>query len=195
MELKKQPITESDYWEVIEGLGGFIWNTNHGLAHDHIEESAEREVSKEILEAGELSGRLLSEISEKFGIIRPVDYPKINHGETLPPAPEGKTYYWDWYKKMKEVHYLKDYEAIICSACPFSDGLKEMISLGGVVPCGIFSGMVYHLPAPFECVMLYSKDWSREELYSKILEKSDEQVLLGFKNKEKELKEKFQKEQ
>ncbi len=189
MEIK-QPVTETDYWEAIEGLGGFIWSTNHGLSHGRIEDP-DGEISKAIKEAGELSVRFLKEISEKFGIIPPNDYPKVEQGQTLPPAPEGKTYYWDWYKKMKHDCYQRDYDGIICSACPFSEGVERMIDLGGVIPCSVFRGMIYHLRAPYECGML--TNWKREELYQKILNKSDNEVLLKFQNKEKELKEKLTK--
>ena len=190
MEITKQPITEVDYWEVIEGLGGFIWSTNHGVHHGHIYDP-HGEVSKEIEEAGQLSVRFLAEACEKFGIISPSDYPKVEQGQTLPLAPEGKIYYWDWYKKMKNDWYQRDYDDIICSACPLSEGVQRMIDLGGVVPCSVFRGMIYHLHAPYKCGML--TDWKKEELYEEILKNSNEETLLKFQNKEKELKEKFAK--
>lgn len=132
MELVKQPETEVEYWEAIEALGGYIWRTKHDGRM-----ALNDEIEKSLQSAEELSERLVAEIGEKFGII---DYPKFEFGQTPPLAPEGKTYYWDWYKRMKQEVYRKEYEGLICSACPLSTGLEHMVALGGVIPCGVWRG-------------------------------------------------------
>ena len=191
MELKKHPAAESEYWEVIESLGGFIWSISHAMSHGNIDDK-DGEVTKDIVEARKTQECLLTEICQKFGVIAPKDCPKTEAERTSVPAPEGKIYYWDWYKKMKEDSYLKDYEAMICSACPFSGGLQEMIDCGGSVPCNAFSGIMNRLSIPYECGMLYDH-WRREDLYKKIVQKSGEEILLKFQAKEKELEERFSK--
>lgn len=97
-------------------------------------------------------------------------------------------YYWDWYKKMKELAFSIDYEKIICSACPFSEGVKKMISLGGMIPCGAFGGSLYKLRAPYFCGMLNTNSWSRKELRQEILNRGGEAALIRFMIKKAGLK-------
>src|SRR3989338_4240536 len=73
-------------------------------------------------------------------------------------------------------------------ACPFSEGLQPMIALGGVVPCGIFPGMLYKLIAPYECYMLWAEGWNTEKLYEKIVMKAGWYALMQFQKKEKEIR-------
>lgn len=190
MELIKQPETEVEYWEAIEGLGGYIWSTNHGLCHGHIEDK-DGEVAKSIDEARGISERLVTELGEKFGVIHPKDCPRVEPGQQAPPPPDGKVYYWDWYKRMKEACYRKDYDGIICSACPLSEGLERMIALGGVIPCGVFRGMMYRLSVPYQCGMLRLDDWNQQKLYDEITKKGGSDALTQFQKKEQELKDKF----
>lgn len=193
MELTKQPQTEVEYWETIEELGGYIWSTNHGLCHGHIKDP-DGKIAESINDAMAISDRLVTELNEKFGVIHPRDCPSVEPGQQAPPLPDGKIYYWDWYKRMKESCYRKDYEGIICSACPFSKGLERMISLGGVIPCGVFRGMMYRLRVPYQCGMLSSDSWGQGMLYNEIGKKAGSDALTQFLNKEQELKTKFESE-
>jgi len=184
MEIKKQPETELEYWETIESLGGFIWRMNHDLADGRIKDPT-GDIDKEIAEAREISTRLIGEMDGKFGVIH---YPKVKVGQNLPPAPKGKIYYWDWYKKMKAEAYSAEYEKLICSACPFSEGIEEMINLGGVIPCSVFRGMIYRLSAPNACAMVCDKLWNKDGLYKEIQRQHGEEALTVFKKKEEKLK-------
>jgi len=189
MKLEKEPVTEMDYWQLIEGLGGLAWGINHDLADGRIDKDSKDAVITDFNEILELTGKLLSEISEKFGVIRNSNHPSSQQTETLPPLPEGEIYYWDWYKKMKKNFYTEEYSKIICSVCPLSNGLDEMVSRGGAVPCGAIRGSINRLQAPHLCGMLF--DWSREELYYEIEKKGGKRVLSKFQKKEQELKKIF----
>jgi hypothetical protein len=189
VELVKQPETEVEYWEAIEALGGYIWSTNHSLCHGRMEPSVE--IEKFLQSAGEMSERLVVEIGEKFGVIHPKDCPRVEVDQTPPPAPEGKTYYWDWYKRMKQDVYRKEYEDLICSACPLSDGLERMVALGGIIPCGVFRGTIYRLRAPYQCAMTEHEIWSEQKLHEEIAKKAGETALSQFQKKERELKDKL----
>ena len=186
MKVEKHPQTELEYWEVIEGLGGFIWRMNHDLADGRIEDPT-GSISKEISEARTISDLLVKELGEKFEIIHPNDCPKTKIGQKPPPAPEGKTYYWDWYEKTKTKAYNAEYEKIICSACPFSEGVEQMINLGGNIPCGIFTGIIHQLSAPHMCAMVDYDSWSKDKLHQEILNQHGDEALKKFKNKEAEL--------
>ena len=187
MELQKQPETEMEYWGIIEELGRFVWSMNHGLAYGRIQDPSGG-IERDIQDARQIAAQLVSELGEKFGVISLQDYPKVEVGQELPKAPEGKTYYWDWYKKMKELAYSIDYEKIICSACPFSEGVERMISFGGIIPCGAFRGSLYKLRVPYICGMLTTNIWGEEELRQEIVRKGGEVALVRFRIKEAGLK-------
>lgn len=193
MELQKQPETEMEYWEAIEGLGGFAWRMNHDLADERIRDPSGG-IDLDIQDARQISARLVSELGKKFGVIPPQDCPKIELGQKPPKAPKGKIYYWDWYNKMKNRAYSIDYEKIICSACPFSKGVKKMISLGGQIPCGAFRGFLYRLDAPYRCGMLGIDDWSEEKFQQGIIRKGGEAALVRFRIREAGLKALFDSE-
>ena len=187
VKLKKQPETEMEYWEAIEGLGGYIWSSRHGLGNGCIVDES-GEVTRSIVEAQAILEGLVGELDGKFGVIHPKDCPRDSGAPDVPPPPpEGKTYYWPWYKRMKAAFYQKEYEATICSACPLSEGIEQMIAMGGDVPCGVFSGMMRRLTRPFVCGMLHGGGWSREKLECKIVEKGGGGALATFKAKEREL--------
>jgi hypothetical protein len=191
MELKREPKTEVEYWEIIEALGGMIWRTKHNMADGRVEDP-NGNLAKEIEVAEQISQRLITKLGEKFGVIHPKDCPKIDSGQAVPPPPDGKIYYWDWYKKMKKVIYSKDYEEMICSACPFSEGLQRMMDLGGVIPCKVFHGMMYRLRQPYECGMLRSDGWDKKRLNAEIVKKAGKETLVQFLKKEECLRNKSQ---
>lgn len=192
MELKKHPETELKYFETIEGLGGFSWKMNHDLADGRIKDPDGR-LGADIQQIQGVLEQLVSEVCDKFGVIHPRDCPKrnledITHDVPLPSAPEGKTYYWDWYKRIKRESYSKEYEGLICSACPLSEGLERMMALGGQIPCGKWRGSLYRLQAPHLCGMLTYGDWTETELYANILTTEHGiEALEAFQAKLKEL--------
>jgi hypothetical protein len=159
--VKEHPETELEYFELIEHLGGMQWSLNHNLADGRIEDP-DGGVAKDIMTLQDLLNNLVQELSEKFGVIHPNDCPKRTMEEILksvpvPPAPEGKIYYWDWYEKQKKVSYQNEYDNTICSACPYSEGVDRMMQLGQV-PCGLFHGSLYHLSANYLCAIMEEED-------------------------------------
>lgn len=187
MKLEKEPQTEVEYWMIIEALGGYAWAMDHDLADGRIQDP-KGEIDKEIEDARQISIRFVLELGEKFGVIAPKDCPKVKIGEKPPRAPKGKIYYWNWYEKMKKLVYKIEYEKIICSACPFSTGAKNM---GAHIPCGVFPGILYRLHEPFVCGMITSNLWTREELLQNIRKGGGEVTIVRFKIKEIGLKSLF----
>jgi len=188
MELTKQPETELEYWVAIEELGGFVWRMNHDLGDGRIEDPTGK-IDQAIASAREISERLVTELS-RFGVIHPKDCPEVPLGQKPPPAPEGKIYHWDWYKKMKTESYQRAYDGIICSACPFSKGVEHMIALGGVIPCSVFHGMLYRLRAPHACGMIDGRFnfWTEAMLSKRIRHrKNGKAILAAFRAKRAEL--------
>jgi len=194
MKILQQPQTEIEYWYLIEALGGFIWRMEHDLGDGRISDS-NNSIGKDIFEARSISGRLVKEL-EKFGVIHPSDTPKNEIGKELPPPPEGKIYYWSWYSKMKEQALKEEYEGLICSACPFSEGVEKFIGNGGSrIPCSKVNGAIFSLYVPFECFNISCKEWTVEGMRNTILVEHGKEALKNFFKKQKLLKEKFEKEQ
>lgn len=180
IELKKHPETEMEYWQTIEALGGVAWSLNHDLSDGRIDDDPTCTLDKTIKKAYELSAKLASELSEKFGVIQPKDCPKVEIGQKPPKPPKGKKYYWKWYEKMEKIYYKMSYEKIICSACPFSEGVNYMIELGGWIPCGVVCGSRNMLRYPFKCGVWEDEKKVREE----IIKKGGELAFVRFKIKE-----------
>lgn len=193
MEIMKHPETEMEYWEIIEYLGGFIFGRNHDLSDERILDP-DGLIDISISEAKELQSTLTEELSLKFGVIMPKDCPKFTVGEAVPPAPENKIYYRDWYHKMEKQACEVEYEKIICSTCPFSEGIEGMTSLRGTIPCSVFPGVINHLARPFNCAMISSDSWDEVELYDKVIEASGKEGLVKFLEKEMALKKIYLKE-
>ena len=108
----------------------------------------------------------------------------------MPSAPLGMMWYWDWYNKMKAESYRDEYEKLVCSACPLSEGVETFIS-SNYIPCTAWNGCLNHLPQPFACAMLYrgSQDsWSRRKLLAHIKAKGGAEAVQKFEAKEAELK-------
>jgi hypothetical protein len=181
MEETKQPETEMEYWQCIESVGGFQWRLNHDLADGRIEDP-DGSIAKEITRLGEVLIQLVKDVTEKFGVIPLDQTPKTDPGKEPPPAPEGKTYYWDWYEKCKLEFYQGLYDKIICSACPLSKGLNYFIQLNQI-PCEVFHGALYHLRANHICGMLNYGEWTTQHLHSAIYNKAGRDALATYKAK------------
>jgi hypothetical protein len=185
MELIKHPKTEIEYWQTIEGLGGFAFGMDHELADGRLSDSGGG-ISKDINDARHLQKQLVEELKTKFGVIPPDEYPKTELGQKLPKPPKGKTYYWVWYERMKKISYQIEYETLICSACPLSKGVGYMISTGGWIPCGPWRGMIFQLTPCYRCAML--EHWDRKKLEEEIVREGGQTALVRFKIKEAGLK-------
>lgn len=187
MELTKHPETELEYWGTIEELGGFMHSMRHGINKGRIEDK-DGGVQKDIQEAYNLQTLLVKEIGEKFGVIHPNECPKVEIGQRLPKAPGGKKYYWSWYKKMQARAWGIQYKGMICSACPYSEGLRRMIALGQV-PCGLWRGYINQLDQPHLCAILNwpGNNMNRDEFLQKMKDEKGPIAVTRFIVKELEL--------
>jgi len=183
MKLKKWPATEQEYWETIESLGEIIWRMDHDLADGRIRDPEGR-VAQNIDDSQKLLEKLVAELEEKFGIIS-TNHPAKTDGE-YPDPPKGQRWYWVWYGEMKDSLLQKEYEEIICSACPLSEGVHVFSYR---IPCSIFPGILNRLRASFLCEMLCPElGWMRESLLAEMKKTGGEEGLQRFLEKEKQLK-------
>lgn len=191
MEPVKEPETEQEYWEAIEELGARISVAHRAASRRHTGEKSASQLIAETREMHILQKRFVGELDAKFGIIPPWNSPQDDIDSVSQP-PEGKRWYWPWYRSMRKAWFAGEYEKLICSACPLSDGVERF---GDTIPCSAFRGSLYQLRTPFACEMLaeYRGDWSREKLYTEILSRSGEAGLDWFLEKEQELRAAFKK--
>ena len=123
-ELDPQPTCEFHWFDVIEQLGYSQWWLNHSMADGRISDNDDnRKALKQTNEALVYFGAI---IAEKYNLILPDACPKgakwykpgevipdstrkayLAFGDTeelpavMPAPPEGKVYWWQWYRKMK----------------------------------------------------------------------------------------------
>ena len=181
-QILEQVESELQYWEVIEGLGGFIWRMNHDMADGRINDP-KGQLGSEVFFMQQVIESLVCGLFERYGVIHPKDCPKVECGQTPPEAPEGMTYYWDWYQRMKQESYSQEYAGMICAACPYSEGVERFMGLGGTIPCSLFPGMCYHLRTPFACCMIGEDrrfEYTMEQFMEKLLAEHGPAVMAGF---------------
>ena len=177
---QREPETEEDYWEIIEGLGGLGWRMNHDLA-DGRPWTAGTEGSVTSIHSQLESIVLVACL--KFGIIHP-------HQPEL--TPEGTREYWEWYGGTKAKIFGNEYDRSVCSSCAMSEG-KERYD-GGGVPCKLVNGfMRMHIDvATTECPHVHhnqrcardgrtDEPSSQEALLQMILDRHGEEAWIRMK--------------
>ncbi|MBT6691299.1 hypothetical protein HOB10_03135 [Candidatus Parcubacteria bacterium] len=192
-EILEKVETELQYWEIIESIGGFVWRMNHDMGHGRIEDK-DGQVSGDVAFMQRVIEKLVTGLFEKYGVIHPKNCPKVEFGETPPAAPEGTTYYWDWYDLMKQESYSQEYNGMICAACPYSKGLDYFKALGGNIPCGLFPGSCFRLRTPFACCMIGEDrrfEYTMEEFLDKLQAEHEPAVLAAFTAHHLKLQDRF----
>jgi hypothetical protein len=82
----------------------------------------------------------------------------------------------------------EEYAKLLCSACPFCEGEAEYVDLmGAVIPCSLWNGVLYRLPAPDRCAMVGSKQYTLQGLYDAILAEGGPEALATFQRRQQEL--------
>ncbi|MFA6594173.1 MAG: hypothetical protein WCT16_02840 [Candidatus Buchananbacteria bacterium] len=176
--LEKEPQIEMEYWEAIASIEERTQSINNDIHRGLYESSPE--IIQFLIDAQETIECLVSKLFDKFGVIPPKDCPKVEVGQEMPPAPEGKIYYWDWYEAKEAEAKKQFYDGIICSVCPFSEGIDSMVGFN--IPCGLWKGALYRLEAPHICAML--RDLSEKKLHWEIRQEAGRQALKLFKEKQ-----------
>ncbi|MFA5932573.1 MAG: hypothetical protein WCV81_05020 [Microgenomates group bacterium] len=186
--------TQQDYWKAIEGLGGFVWQLNHDLADGRIEDP-QGTTSKGIFDMQQRLEGIVAELCDKYNIISPKESTRVDFYTPLPPAPVGKTYYWEWYKEQKTSYYTQRYNELICSSCPIARDIESYLSGGYSDPCTKYIGNIYNGRTPkYECAMTILGDWSRDWLERNISAEGGPEALEKFVAKETELKSQYPQE-
>jgi hypothetical protein len=178
--------TELYLWEAITNLVNIINNLKADLTKIQIKDS-EAKLKLDIKEAQELLNTLTDQVCQRFNVIHPDNCPKIEPGQKLPPPPEGKTWFWDWSERMKDIFCEMHYEKLICSACPFCLGLEEMKKRNGVHPCALFPGTLLNTELPYLCGLIAYGDWDERQLFQQISIQHGEEALQKFLAKLDEL--------
>lgn len=93
-------------------------------------QDANGNLAKEVEEMKPLLAATIQTVCEKYNVLPPDDR----------TFPREKETFREWSEKMEEEYWQSRYEKIICSACPFGLGWKEMNtgSKNGKVPCYLF---------------------------------------------------------
>jgi hypothetical protein len=120
MKLIKWPSTEMEYYNTMEGLGGFIFRMSHEISRGHIKDSNNK-VKKDIKDANKIQSKISKEIAEKFGVVFPEGRAPLQSVDDLPVLSESKEYYINWYFRMKKEEAEGWFKKTICFACPLSN--------------------------------------------------------------------------
>jgi hypothetical protein len=189
-EWKKPLVTEMDYWSAIETIGSYRHSTEHGFMRGRL--NTEQDGSSVLISSARAylqQKRLVEELEEKFGVVAPQNCPQLTMeqrlaGEKPPEAPEGKRWYWDWYKDMGAQWEKKDYEDEVCSGCPYSEGPAGKV----FIKCSLFNGCASRLhPDKASCLVLSrpwgggtDDDYSQDEFFAKMREEHGDDAVKKF---------------
>lgn len=184
MNFKKKPETEKEFYEIIRYIEKVVGGIKSDASSERItKEIAERKIKryKDLLEV------LFSALGLRYNIVFPENFSSKNEDmATMPNAPSGKIWYQDWYRKMKIECRKTEYEGIICSACPLSEGAEAFAS-GKYIPCIPWGAGLCSLGKPHECAMISPPQfrWKREELLAEIRKTGGgEEAVKKFERKE-----------
>lgn len=174
----KHPETEEQYFEAIEALGAFISSTQNACGRGRLEWE---DVKDDLKKQRELQARLAQELSEKFDIVLVSNvYPKQIQMSGVAP-PEGKRWYWVWYPEQRLAWLRREYDKLICSACPLSTHDMELFVRE--IPCTAFKGGLRDLIVASECYLVMT-EWTPEKLRERILEEGGSEALEVFNAKQ-----------
>lgn len=177
--------SEKDCWLFIEQFGGFVWMANHDIADGRCVSSGRGDYHLFLMQR--ILKLVVDILDEKFGIAYlPNYYPDFSPGESLPPVPEGKRSYGEWYKEHKLQHQKEQFQKTICSVCPFC--AKDEPEKYTCIPCGIFPGFVIGRFVPWECVMVDKEICTQKGLNRRLRKEVGEKAVLRFREKTAELK-------
>ncbi len=100
---------------------------------------------------------LICKTCKRFKLLQP--------GEKL--EAEEKTYE-DWHREMLAVFCCINYGRILCSICPLSLGLEEMIKREGTAPCNLLEDTKLFSFEPTGCIIITSGYWDEISLIQHI---------------------------
>jgi hypothetical protein len=104
-------LTEDELWKTIEGAGAtlsMLYNIDDG---DFSEED-KAQIERDISHTSRIQEQAIEFACERFNLIHPKNYPETKPGQPHSPAPEGKTYYHDWYQTTRIGIIVEEAEAI-----------------------------------------------------------------------------------
>lgn len=185
--------SEMDIYKIIDELGGITWRINHDAADERINLTG-NDISFIAL-SGRLSYFLTQKLKEKYNVIPLDECPhrlrEIGDRTSVPLAPNGCVYYWDWYEAMQNEYYRNEFESLICSACPLHEK-NPIEKLRTHIPCDVYPGSLNQLTDPWDCGMTTtvwkSQIWTYEQLYKNIKVTGGEDAVKRFKMKLLQLK-------
>ncbi len=131
-------MSEEQLFRTIDGLGAMLHVIARSVQRGNLDEDVGSKDAKAIHER---QVDLVAQLEDRFGVVFPEE---MGHAdvkrEDLPPAPEGKQWYWDWYEGARDRFYGAEYDNLICSACPYSEGREAYVSNSGKYPCSLVNG-------------------------------------------------------
>ncbi|MFC1640987.1 hypothetical protein ACFL2D_02985 [Patescibacteria group bacterium] len=184
MELVREPETELEYWEAIDGFISSSFGL--GLKIQLKEMSDEDWADQELSRMATTIERLMTEASTKFDFVPLKDCMPAEFGGEIPVIPHGKKSYWTWHHDMKRKWCEDMYSHLICSACPFSLGVTRLVMFR-TTPCAYLQVGEMSRPRHNSECGLFGKSRTPKELYQEILDAHGVEALRTFIKKYHEL--------
>ena len=95
-------------------------------------------------------------------------------------ADETKKRFNDWHQEMLVLFCTRSYARMLCSLCPMSLGLEDMITREGAAPCILLQDARLFSFEPFGCVILSTNYWQEGFLIEHIFRQHGIQAVSDF---------------
>lgn len=119
--------------------------------------------SRDILIRPDQAKKDLKKLIEKACKMYDLQLPEEN------TQPQIKKDFTAWHREMLILFCCVNFPKMLCSFCPFSLGMDEMIAREGAAPCGLLGETKLFYFEPHGCIILTSGYWDERFLYQHIV--------------------------
>lgn len=170
MRLDQLPQTEEDFYYFIDCITSTL-GCGGTTPTEWIERSCEFDFSgnETKMHLQQILIFIVEKLCEEYQILNPIcgENPLLSNSENYQRKMEWQKFD-AWFNRMRMRFEANQYENLICSVCPYSEGARAFMEKGQSIVCKK-NPKIKSLFRPWFCGMLSFGDWTEDDLYSNMV--------------------------